>query len=71
MIAHYAIARAWEREEDGPKADAAMREYDDGVDEMAQYYLNRSDDNPVVWGTERKVLWRTSSNNMPWLDDAS
>lgn len=66
VLADYAIAKVWEREEDFTKADDAMKDFDQGVESMAIYYLDVSPDRPVVFGGRNATLSRYP--NMPWLD---
>lgn len=50
LLADYAIARVWEREEDFQKAQAAQQRFDLRVEQMARHYLNRVEDEPLVYG---------------------
>ena len=68
VLADYAIAQAWQREEDFTKADEAMEAFDSGVERMAVYYLDKGRDRPIILGEDRPTTYRTSRNNMPWLD---
>lgn len=67
ILADYAVAKAWEREEDFTKADDAMADFDRAVDEMASFYLDVSRDRPIIIGLERGMVGRRHTN-MPWLD---
>lgn len=71
ILADYAIAKAWEREEDFTKAGDAMQAFTDQVEEMAAFYLDLAKDRPVVVGEGRTLLQRRHPNNMPWLDGVS
>lgn len=69
ILAEYAAAHVWEREEDFPKARDFWGRYFQGVDRMAQFYLNRSADKPMVVGGSGAQ--HTTSHpwpNMPWLE---
>lgn len=55
MLAEYAIARVWEREEDFQKAQAAQSRFDSRVEQMARHYLNRVEDEPLVFGEGKYV----------------
>lgn len=71
VLGDWAIAKAWQREEDFTKADSAMAEFNAGVEEMAQFYLDIGRDHPIVVGAARNLLYGGGSNNMPWLDGVS
>jgi hypothetical protein len=50
VLAYWACARIWEREEDMEKAQYWRAQFDGEVDRMASYYLNRATDAPTVVG---------------------
>lgn len=68
MLADYAIAKAWEREEDFTKASDAMAEFTKQIEEMAAFYLDLAKDHPVIFGESRTTSIRTAPYNMPFLD---
>lgn len=69
ILTHYAIARAWEHEEDFPKAEAADSKFRQATEWMARYYLRREEHTPLIYG--EGIRPRLASNvNMPWLDGA-
>lgn len=70
ILADYAVAKAWEREEDFTKADEAMNDYEAGVEQMAQFYLDIARDKPIVIGEPRPSVYNGaySNPNMPFLD---
>lgn len=70
LLAEYGVAKVWEREEDFTKRDAALAQFDRGVQEMAGFYLNRTENRPMVYG-EPAYLRRGLRRNLPWLDDAN
>lgn len=69
VLADYAIARVWEREEEIGKSEAADARFNQGVEQMAQFYLNRAQDYPTVMGGGKTgtVLARSELANMSWL----
>ena len=68
LLADYAISKIWEREEDFVKAKASVNRWDDGVEQMARWYQERTEDMPMVLGEEPTI--RATVLNMPWLSDA-
>lgn len=68
VIADFAIARIWEREEDFIKAESSMAAYLAGVDNMARRYLDEASDQPMILGERPERLSGLSAGNMPWLD---
>lgn len=70
ILADYAVAKVWEREEDFTKADEAMKDYQEGVENMARFYLDVSHDRPIVFGESRDIGMRRHATNMPFLDGA-
>lgn len=66
MLAEYAAAKVWEREEDLEKSNYHMERYYTGVEAMARFYLNRADDTPVVVGEPNRQ--RRRGPRMPWLE---
>lgn len=69
ILADYGIARVWEREEEISKSQAADERFDRGIERMAQFYLNRAQDYPAVYGGGKSGMYldRTERANMPWL----
>lgn len=67
VLADYAVAKVWEREEDFTKAADSMKQFDRGVEEMAVFYLDVSRDRPVVFGEARTMRIGSSGSNMPWF----
>lgn len=53
VTAFYAMGLAWEREEDYPKAEKAFFDFSDGVDRMARFYLDRANDQPMIFGANK------------------
>lgn len=68
MLADFAIAKAWQREEDFEKAQDAMDSFNSAIEEMAAFYLDLGKDRPIVLGERRDLIMRQAPNNMPWLD---
>ncbi len=68
ILADYATSKIWEREEDFVKAKASEQRFDDGVEQMARWYQDRSEDMPMILGEEPTI--RATISNMPWLSDA-
>lgn len=50
VVAFYAIARVWEREEDFEKAKSWRDQFNERLEQMARFYLNRADDHPIIVG---------------------
>lgn len=69
VLADYASARVWEREEDLEKASAYTQRYLTGLGRMVEYYMNREDDQPLVYGNGIKPLRR--GTNTPFHADGS
>ena len=70
VLADYSIARVWEREEEIGKSEAADARFGDGIERMAQFYLNRAQDYPMIMGGGKTgpYLDRYSDRlNMSWL----
>lgn len=69
VLADYGIARVWEREEEIGKSQAADQRFDQGVERMAQFYLNRAQDYPAIFGGGKSGVYhdRRDRANMPWL----
>lgn len=70
LLADYAVAKVWEREEDFTKRDIAMSDFDAAVEQMASFYLDRTEDRPMIYG-EPPHMRRGLHRNMPFLDGAS
>lgn len=70
VLAEFAAAKVWEREEDLTRSEYYMGRYFAGVETMARYYLNRADDYPLVIGagTSRTNTSLIPSGRMPWLE---
>lgn len=68
VVANFAISKVWEREEDFVKASAADDQFDEGVERMARFYLDRALDAPLIMGERRDYLAGRRSTNTPWLD---
>ena len=68
VLANFAIARVWEREEDFTKAQQSQADYDRGVEDMARRYLRTAEEHPTIIG--HRAYQRVSASNMPWLDGA-
>lgn len=66
MLADFAIARMWEREEDFAKARQAQQRFDIRVEEMARAYLRRGSHAPMVFG--QRPERGGQRGNMPFLD---
>jgi hypothetical protein len=69
ILADYSIARVWEREEDIGKMEAADQRFDQGIERMAQFYLNRAEDTPLIMGGGKtgRYAERSEFRNMSWL----
>ena len=68
FLSEYAIAKLWEREEDRQLSADAMDRFDEGIGEMASFYMNQAQDNPMVWGERPDRATQSRYANMPWLD---
>lgn len=64
LLADYAIARVWEREEDFQKAQAAQGRFDGRVEQMARHYLNRVEDEPLIFGEGKYSQRRQQAGNL-------
>lgn len=62
LLAEYAIARVWEREEDYSKSGVAQARFDARVEQMARHYLNRVEDEPLIYGKGRYGLRHRNPN---------
>ena len=68
VLADFALKRVWEREEDLTKARSHEAAYNRTVNAMGRYYLNRSDDQPVVFGeSPDHAQRRRGPDNQPWF----
>lgn len=70
VLAEYAIGKVWEREEEIGKSRAADQRYREGVEQMAQFYLNRAQDYPSVMGGGKPLGEPHRGDdryNMSWL----
>lgn len=71
VLGDYLVARIWEREEDFQRAEVAETQFNNGVEEMARFYLNRASDEPVVVGGGKTSRTRHDITvHMPWLNGA-
>lgn len=68
ILGEYAISKIWEREEDFVKAKASEQRFDDGIEQMARWYQDRTKDMPMIFGERPQI--RSIHSNMPWLSDA-
>lgn len=50
LLADYAISKVWEREEEPAKAREAEGDFDQAVERMARFYLDRANDTPMIYG---------------------
>ena len=65
LLVSYGCSKVWEREEDMEKAKYWSDKFDQSVEAMARFYLNRADDHPVIVGESASF---STSGNMPWLN---
>jgi hypothetical protein len=56
----FTVSKIWEREEDMEKAKYWSDRFDQIVEGMARFYLNRAEDRPIVYGGRNP--WRVRSN---------
>lgn len=68
VLAQWALARVWEREEDYEKGLAWQSKFDDQVERMARYYLDRAVNVPQVVGLRGAPRRGGRANNTPFLD---
>ncbi len=68
FLAEYVISQLWLREEDRQLADGANQRFETGIAELAQFYLHRASDAPMVWGESADMSIGWNRGNMPWLD---
>lgn len=66
VLAEFAAAKVWEREEDLAKSNYYMDRYISGVERMARYYPNRASDAPLVIGSGHSTARKFP--RMPWLE---
>ena len=69
ILADHASAEVWKREEDLQKSDSYRTSFLQGLARMADYYLNREEDKPLVYGDGIKPLRR--GTNTPFHGDGS
>jgi hypothetical protein len=70
VVADYAIARVWGREEEVGKEQASDERFDEGIERMAQFYLNRGEDYPSIVGGGKTGIYLNQYGdraNLPWL----
>lgn len=68
FLAEYAIQQMWLAEEDLQQANQAAYRFEQGLAEMAQFYINQAVDSPIVWGEDADRIVSFSRTNLPWLD---
>lgn len=68
VLAEFAAAKVWEREEDLARSNYYMDRYYQGVENMARYYLNRANDYPLVIGGGTSRTDPIPRARMPWLE---
>lgn len=68
ILADWAAARIWEREEDFEKAERAMARFREGLEGMARYYLNPGAEVVTVMGERRSRRGVSDPNMRVWLD---
>lgn len=69
VLAEFAAAKVWEREEDLTRSNYYMERYYAGVERMARHYLNRTDKYPLVMGGARtRTTPKIPEGRMPWLE---
>ena len=68
VLGDWTIWKVWERQEVFGHAQNAERDFLIGLERMAQFYMNRADDEPIIFGESPDQLGSTAHGNMPWLD---
>lgn len=68
FLSEYAVSKLWEREEDRALAVDALDRFEIGLSELAQFYINQAQDNPLIWGERPDRKTRSRYANMPWID---
>ena len=66
LLGQFVISQVWQREEDYPKAKVAMEAFDDGIEMMARFYMDRGKDRPIIVGVPRGEQVNRFPQ-MPWL----
>lgn len=68
FLGDYAAAKIWEREEDTRQMGVSMQLFEEGLGEMAAFYVNEASDYPLVWGEKTDRLVGNLASNVPWID---
>lgn len=68
VLAQWALARVWEREEDYEKGSIWQEKFEEQVERMARYYLDRAVNVPQVVGLRGSPRRGGRANNTPFLD---
>lgn len=68
FLAEYVIQQLWLREEDRQQAGDAQQRFEEGLGDLAQFYLDRASDDPMVWGEWPDRIVGGNQGNMPWLN---
>jgi hypothetical protein len=68
VLGDWVIQQVWERQEQFGYAQAAAVEYGGGLERMAQFYMNRADPEPMIYGENPERHGSRYVGNMPWLD---
>ena len=68
LLAEFAAAKVWEREEDLSRSEYYMERYRRGVERMARYYLNRAEQYPLVIGAGSSRIPTIPQGRQPWLE---
>ena len=68
FLSDYAISKLWEREEDRQLSADARGRFESGIGDMAAFYMNQAEDNPMIFGERPDRATKSRYANMPWLD---
>lgn len=65
ILTDFVMQQLWEREEDFEKGNVYKDRFLQGIEQMARFYLNRTQDSPLVIGEPHTKLL---GPRMPWLE---
>lgn len=70
FLADYAISKLWEAEEDRQLSGDALGRFEQGMADLANFYIHEASAHPIVWGERSDRVVGGNRGNMPWLDGA-
>lgn len=71
FLGDYAIARLWQREEDQHQEAASDARFEQGINELADFYNRQASSEYAIWGEKADRYRGGGATNMPWLDGVS